>query len=472
MSDLEYYLNGDYGDVKYNGKTVAIVELDTIEQFRRSEDSVVLFRKLRQFIGGSFTTFVFFISKKDFNISVVMVNEPGEKIKFFSYKTGYKMSLLELFERFPELQENNVDLFEVGGFPNVKETIKRFCNNDPNVTAKDVMDVEPLIYRIKEQKSKRRSLVTLRFDSNSHYWRMFNYDENNIQTMENIFSSYGGDISNSYENVSNDWDEGYFIYNFSPENRVKIKEILSYVNPTLGEKFDLNQPDEREGKEILEFLEDKFYKQSRNIRDKWSQLNEEAWQEQFEKDITEENADYFEQFFIYKKSDFYEYITTMNKILELYDSVPNSEYMSLYELLSMLAEDLNTTSDWMENLYSYGTQAFGFNQRVFNEYTAEELDDIKDSIEDDWNFVDRNEYIKILKYLDDKNFYMNMQITHPTKKDRSFTVQGINPETNKILLTTYSGNDKARQEWTLEEFNNYLYHPELFESRKFGKRKI
>ena len=42
MSELEYYLNGDYGDVKYNGKTVAIVDLDTIQQFKNNEESVVL----------------------------------------------------------------------------------------------------------------------------------------------------------------------------------------------------------------------------------------------------------------------------------------------------------------------------------------------------------------------------------------------------------------------------------------------
>jgi hypothetical protein len=34
------------------------------------------------------------------------------------------------------------------------------------------------------------------------------------------------------------------------------------------------------------------------------------------------------------------------------------------------------------------------------------------------------------------------------------------------------GNEKANQEFSLNEFNNYLYHPELFESRKFGKKKI
>ena len=414
---------------------------------------------------------LYFQEKEDFNNSVIMVSEPGEKTRFFTYRTAYKLSLSDLFEKFPELKEKNVDLFEVG-LPNVKETIKRFCNNDPNVTAEDVKDVEPLIYSIKEQKSKRRSLVTLRFDSDTHYWKLFNYADYNIQFMENVFSSYGGISTDSYEYASNDWDEGYFIYNFSNENRLKLKEILDYIYPSLSEIFNVNQPEERTGKQILEFLEDKFYKQSRNIRDRWAELNDEAWQEQFEKDIIDENADYFEQFLIYKKSDFYQYVTTMNIILDLYDSVPNSEYMSLYELLSVLGEDLNTTSDWSETIYSYGTQCYGFDQAKYNEYVKEQLENIEESIQDEWEFVDKNEYDKILKYLHDKNFHMNMKLTHPTKKDRSFTVQGINPETNKIVLTTYSGNDKAKQEWTLEEFNNYLYHPELFERRKFVKKKI
>ena len=67
---------------------------------------------------------------------------------------------------------------------------------------------------------------------------------------------------------------------------------------------------------------------------------------------------------------------------------------------------------------------------------------------------------------------MNIDITHPTKKDRTFRILGIDPQTNKIKLELYMDNRRKKQDWTMEEFSNYLYHPELFEARKFGKRKI
>ena len=471
MSDIEYYLNGDYGDVLYNGKTVAIIKLDSIRYLKNS--NYELYKKI--YNTGSYDDFFFFMSKTLFEYSILVHRNPGSKTNVYNYGNAEKIDFEMLFERFPEVAKK-VNLFDIG-FPTVKNLIYKYCNNDPTVGAHSIYQEEPLIDKINENKNdKNKSLVYIKFDNNEDYWKLFPYKEYDITTMNDAFSSYGGSLVDSSNYAWEDWKEGYFMYTFDLENLKKIKEIFTYINPSLNEKLVITNNrlefEERDAKEILDFLYDNFTRKCDDIMEKCAEINDQAHAEDLQSDIEKENSDFFEEYDILKLTSFYKYYTTMGKLLKLYDAVPNSDYMSLYEVMSHLGEQLNVTEDFMEDIYGNGPQAYNFNSAEFNKYAAEKLDEIIEEIQDEWVFEDKEEYVKILEFFKKKGFPMNIDITHPTKKDRKFKILGIDPQTNKIKLELYMDNTRKKQDWTFEEFSNYLYHPELFESRKFGKRKI
>lgn len=472
MSLINDFINGEYGAVFYNGKTVVIVELDNIRYFRTLNPE--LYKKLGGNNINSYDAFTLIASKTLMDYSVVIKVEPGKKTGLYNYGNGNSITFEDLFKRFPEVKKK-VKMGDIG-LPIVKDLIERYVNNSPDrVTKQMIMNHEPLIYEIKGNNG-----AILKFDSYEDYWNLFGYKDYDIRFMENAFSSYGSSVIDSTDTAYNDWNEGYFFYNFSTENIIKIKEILSYINPALNEtlKIDANNRldmnNEKDGAKILEFLDSKFSRECDDIQSEWATLNDEAFTKEYMEIIEEENSDYFEKYNIIKIHSFYKYITPLKNILRLYDEVPGSDNMSLYEVLSVLGEDINKTDDFQEQVYSYGMQAQSFPSEKFNEYVKGKLDDIIEKIKNEWEFVDQQEYYRILNDLEKKGFRFNYVINHPTKKGRQFVILGVDPKTNKIRLNKreYGDHGMKGQEWTLEEFNNYLYHPELFESRKFGKKRF
>jgi hypothetical protein len=467
MSLINDFINGEYGTVIYNGKTVVIVELNNIRYFRTLNPE--LYKKLGGSNFSTYDAFTLIASKTFMDYSVVFKNEPGRKTYLYNYGNANSITFEDLFKRFPEVKKK-VNMGDIG-LPIVKDLIERYVNNSPDrVTKEMIMNHEPLISDIKGSNG-----AILKFDNCEDYWKLFGYKDYDIRFMENVFSSYGGSVIDSGDAAYNDWNEGYFMYNFDNENLKKIKEILSYINPALNEKLKLDgNVDEKDGKEILEFLDTNFSRQCDDIQSEWVSLNDEAFSKEYEEIIEDENSDYFEKYNIIKLSSFYKYTTPLKNILRLYDEVPGSDNMSLYEVLSVLGEDINKTDDFQQGVYDNGMQSQSFDYVRFNEYVKGKLDDIIEKIKDEWEFTDQTEYFKILNYLQKKGFGFNQAINHPTKKGRQFIILGVDPETNKIKLNMrLDGNHAMKgQKWTFEEFNNYLYHPELFESRKFGKKKI
>jgi len=471
MSVINDFLNEEYGAIIYNGKTIAVIELNGIQSI--SGLNPTLYRRLRG--SSSYDTFILVLSKQFIDYSVVIQHEPGKKSTLFNYGNGEKINFDDLFIRFPEVKKK-VKLTDLG-LPNLKSLIYRYCNND-YVTANMILREEPLITKISEnENNKFKSLVYLKFDNNEDYWNLFGYKDYDINFMNSIYSSYSSPVVDSSDYAWNDWREGYFLYTFNTENLKKIKKILSYTNIDLNDKLIIDANgrldfDDTDASKILKFLDDNFSRKCDDIRYKWAELNDEAHTKEYEEIIEEENSNYFEQYGIWKGDSFYKYYASMKTILKLFDEVPNSDYMSLYEVLSELGHKLDKSDDFMEQVYSYGPQSQRFDEKAYNIYCGEKLDEIIDEIEDEWDFVNKDEYFKILSYIQKLNYEMNVEYPHPTKKDRTFKIFGVDPSTNKIKLFLTMGNEKANQEFSLNEFNNYLYHPELFESRKFGKKKI
>ena len=88
--------------------------------------------------------------------------------------------------------------------------------------------------------------------------------------------------------------------------------------------------------------------------------------------------------------------------------------------------------------------------------------------------MDIDEYRKILNTITPK-YEFRRSYPLPKDKTKTFSIISIDPKTNKILVqyNNYKGlqGKKERRNLSLEEFNNFLYHPELFES-KINKKVI
>jgi hypothetical protein len=163
-------------------------------------------------------------------------------------------------------------------------------------------------------------------------------------------------------------------------------------------------------------------------------------------------------------------VTTVNVLLAMYN-IAKERHTDLYKMLSNIAHTMSV-GPYEEYMYEYGCD--NLDTESINRNTKFYLEKIIEEIEESDRFPNlagfRETVASVLsKYDLNRSYKLNRG--NPSE---SFRIQKIDPTTNKIFLTYYKSAGLLGGEprtYSLEEFNNFLHIPELFENKVLNFKK-
>jgi hypothetical protein len=312
-------------------------------------------------------------------------------------------------------------------------------------------------------------MIELHFDE-SEFFEFFKFkngsDDRNV--LNYIFNgAYGYEIYNDdwsyYE-----WKEGYILKMINDENEKLLNKIINYVSPDILQ-YQKNDTD-KYFQNAADFLYDNFYSEISSIIDNLQEELNENSENSIKEAAIEDIGDPFNDFGIFVKGDTYfnTYMTTVTILLRLFELYGEVNF-TLPELFEKLGNDLNYR---IGNYYEIGRDTYDFNQEKFQETVKESFDKILEEIFDDpEKYEGARKYDEVLQTLNKMGYEIGKFYKLPYNKSDSFRIRDVNKENLRITLDHFIGDEGTVKSYSLEEFNNFLNSPELFESlvRKLKK---
>jgi hypothetical protein len=308
-----------------------------------------------------------------------------------------------------------------------------------------------------------KSRIKLRFSDNEDYWKLFDLNDDDIWFANAVYSNYETFEFESGDWVDDDWKQGYLLREFDAENLEKVRDILKLIAPKY---YKLANDEDFEKTSVL--LENMFNRQVDEI--KWSHTSERNnCKERGAIDMIEaDTCNAFQNYGIFLIGRcFYSYVTTVSVLLSLYKRYGNPS-MTVYELLQKIGKDL-PSGDWYE--YMHEQDCIDFDNESFNREVSWQLEKIMDKITDDEDFVDLKTSVEKLSTILDK-YNIDEWYKLPKDPNTSFKILDINLKEEKVIVALQKQwKGIERRSYSFEDFNTFLYQPELFEHRKFGRLK-
>jgi len=393
-----------------------------------------------------------------------LIHKPHQGlIEYIGYDNN-SLTITDILDKFPEITDKIYDLI---GVSNIYGALKRISGGE-EIDVYKLSDIDGLIGGFKFNKNTPgKSMITLKFDDYEDYFKLFDLGEGDIWFLKSLFSSSYHYDSMFYQSDMGyqDWDEGYLMQELNEENIEIIKQILIYIKPDIAELKDDDQY-----KDASELLRDAFNRQIDNIIDDYSHEKDSAMQEAAEEEIREDLCDPFQNYGLFNKSGcFYSYVTTVNVLLAMYN-ISKERHVDLTEMLSTIGHTLSV-GPYEDSMYEYGSGNLDIDS--VNRNAKYELEKILEEIEDSNKYPNLTKFREIIdKVLSqyDLNRYYGLK---RGDNNEGFKVTKLDPLTNKIFLTYYkirNGKGEPRS-YTLEEFQDFLHNPELFENKILNFRK-
>ena len=312
---------------------------------------------------------------------------------------------------------------------------------------------DELIFNVRDN-----GIISLKFENDEQYFRLFDLSDDDIWFLNHLYSSYSDlELFDSYR-AEEDWNEGYVFPYFDNENKELMEEIKRLVAP------NLNLEDDSQVIEFCRLLNDLFSKRVDYIIGDYEVEMDSGMKNSMEKEINKELCDIFLENGIHNTQGcFYKYMTTVDNLIKLYDKY-GEKNSDLFTLLKKVGHDKSVDGDYWNNMYDYmGTNEF--DSTSFNRSVKYQLESIISDMEDDDKFANLDEYKKIVSLIG-KKFKYNVWYGRPKDENKMmFKVIRVNPENNKIEVEYKAKGtmDFKKGNYDLEQFNNFLYHPELFD---------
>jgi hypothetical protein len=322
------------------------------------------------------------------------------------------------------------------------EQLLKFKNGEIDV---DEIDDELI------SKVTSNGLVEIEFDSSYDYIKLFPYDESDRYLISIVFSDmyYAPELISSYH-IQDEWSNAYIIGRFDSNNHIKLNNILYFLGLSFNDNEDNNQ-------NIISVLDDTFPRLTGDIRDKYHELLTDSFEESIRNEVTNDTCNLFRTNFIILEKCFRHYHTTVDNLIELFDEYKPKSGQTLYKLLKTIArDDFSVGGDFAEDLYTMNIVL----DDEFNKSVSNILDSMLESIEDEIDFKDINEFREIMKTL--SNYNLNMVYPTPKNNNVRFQIFRIDPETNLIKLRIFFNRESVDGYMSLDNFKLLLYHPELF----------
>lgn len=326
-------------------------------------------------------------------------------------------------------------------------------------------DYDKLIYDIyTNPKNPLLSRVIIVFDSEDDFFDMFDIDPDD-RWFINVIQGYEGyEFMSGYGVVNNEWNEGYILPFLNDENRERINNLVSMIDP----KIELN--DEIA---ISTVLNDNFEEEVEGLcQDYVNEINI-AGNLHCEQLIEQDFGDPFSNYGIMEQSSMYKYVTSVNILLRLMVNLFNDKDLTIFEILkrSIGKKGYSINS---EISYEYPYQG-DFNSERFNNDAEDWISKMEEAFEE--RYTDFSGYKTTYDYITSK-YKIGVYNLYPLDRDktekRTFVIDGVDEETNKIIVSLYNpdGSKKDTRSLTIDEFNRFLTQYELFEGIKNYHTKI
>ncbi len=379
---------------------------------------------------------------------------------------------------------NNLNKFDGQGFQNieisdfntsvpsvVRDSINPFLyegttygilkdiQNGKDFSLDDLRESSDIIGKIRyNEKRPGKSMVSIIFDDPEEYFTSMGADEDSLYLIRDLFNRryYNRLEIVNYDQSYDDWGEGFLITSFNEKNNKLLNKILSYISPESLSKS--NQRGDQWNRNVSKLLLDMFEKEIDFIISDYTDLENTCRVEQLKKDIKDDACDVLGEYGIFMADCFSRYFTTVNILLRLYEKIDDKS-VSLMSLFSELIDGSNMDySDWMYE--SWCQEEF---EDVLNKQITNSLTSIIEHINDSEEFADAVEYGRLYdKYV--RKYGLENSHKSPISDDKFFTIRGINPKNNKLIVGV--AKDKPHyfqdREYDEEEFNVFLNQPELF----------
>ena len=371
----------------------------------------------------------------------------------------YDVNINDLENRYPKLENLITDIYGKSSIYSALAMISRGTEMDKYELGR----LDDLIGGFKFNSTKpENSMVTIQFD-NEEYFKLFGISRYDIDFLTSLFGSgyyYGENVFYYSDMGDNDWNEGYLMRDFNEENIGKVKEIISYLSPEVAasenDDFFIN---------ASKILSDTFDREIGNIISEYTQIKNECHEVTAKKEIEAELGNPFMNYGIFEKTPFYKYVTTVKVLLALF-KMSGKKNGTIHDVLSYLAKSKNV-GPFEEYRYEYGCD--DFDDETFQNEVERQLEKIEEKMFESDMFSDIEGYQEIIKKVLSK-YKIGKSFRLPKDKEKFFTIEKIDPKTNRIIGTyaSYKGltGRKEKRSFSLEEFNNFLYQPELFESKR------
>lgn len=395
----------------------------------------------------------FIIDKENRKNSVSLFNPNYGPMSIMDGDQNY-LEFEDLVKIFPSLESRLMTIINPFGV-NTYRALKAIASGIEPENDYMLGQLDPMIYKLFFDKNKpEKSKITLTFNYDSDYFKLFDLGDNGQWYVNIIFDNYG----NGYDFVDWDddyqWNEGYVLYEFDDENKQKVNEILKYIAPHLT--LDNNNSNEAIATALNEF----FPSRSQDMYNEYNSETNTAKNITQREEIKDELCDIFRPYGLMKLSCFYKYITTVRILIKLFERYGTN--MTLEEVLKELGHTIEV-SDFYE--YAYETDGYEhFDKESFNRSVGYSLDKIIDELEEPDNFLNMAEFKEIVNEVTKKYVY-NKRYTFPKDKTRWFEIVTVDPKTNllHIKIGCIGGwCDTKYTDKTLEDFYILIYHPELF----------
>ncbi len=338
-----------------------------------------------------------------------------------------------------------------------------------SVDSWEVQRIDGLVSNVRfNESAPGKSRVKLTFDSYEDYWKLFDLTNDDIWFANAVFSHYDTFEFESEDWADDDWKQGYLLREFNGENIEKLKEILMIVGPNYA-KLN-NDSDYEKAADLLMSL---FERQAEEV--KWAYMAERnrCKERGAIEMIEKETCNAFQNYGIFSLGRcFYSYVTTVSVLLGLYRTVGDTT-LDLSELLEKIGKEINIGGQWYD--YMYEQDCVDFDEESFNRDIAWELERIMTKLEEDNDIESVKEfYSKAQQYIGKFGFDEFAEL--PKNKNSRFKITNLDPKEGKIQVVFIKDvkNDHRNVEkrsYDIDDFGTFLYQPELFESRKFGRLK-
>lgn len=396
----------------------------------------------------------FIIDKDKEPIQTLILHKTKDnKIEYYGSESQRHRGLtrFEFESDLPDEIKSVVD--EIVGQSDVYKLLLAIKNGE-KVTTNEMVRADDLIYGFRyNENNPIKSMIKIRFDNMEDYLKLFELDEYDIDLAVSVYSHYNNVNFVDYDHGYNEWNEGYLLYEFSEENKIKFKQIVKLVLPSA-----VNLDEDSDKQEACKRVEDMFSREIDYIISDWVDEQNECRNRGAKEWIEGDVCNYFDKFGIITQNCFYNYFSTVGILLSLYNTVKDKTF-EIGDVFKDLGYRANNLGGWDENRWEI--ECNDFDSESFNRSVENQLDKILEKMEDSDDFVDVYKYSQIFDRIT-KNYNLNHR--YKTKTGREFFIRNIDPSTNKIIVQVNKKEGGLEdRSYTEEEFNNFLISPELFE---------